>query len=92
MKGIFELRPALPRYHTTWDVSKVLDFFRKQPMPFALTLKDLTVKVIFLMALLSGQRCQTIHLLTTDNIILDGDKCTFHVADKVKQTRVGTHV
>ncbi len=28
MKGVFELRPALPRYQTTWDVKKVLDFFR----------------------------------------------------------------
>ncbi|CAB4002709.1 Hypothetical predicted protein, partial [Paramuricea clavata] len=92
MKGIFELRPALPRYQTTWDVSKVLDFFRKQSMPSALTLKDLTVKVTFLLSLLSGQRCQTIHVLTVDNMILMADKCTFHVREKVKQTRVGTHV
>ena len=56
MKGIFELRPALPRYQTTWDVHKVSDYFRKQPMLSVLTLKDLTVKVTFLMALLSRQR------------------------------------
>ena len=92
MKGVFELRPALPRYQTTWDVKKVLDFFRKQPMPSALILKDLTVKVTFLLALLSGQRCQTLHVLTIDNMILVADKCTFYVMEKVKQTRVGTHV
>ncbi len=91
MKGVFELRPALPRYQTTWDVKKVLDFFRKQPMPSALILKDLTVKVTFLIALLSGQRCQTLHVLTID-MILVADKCTFYVMEKVKQTRVGTHV
>jgi hypothetical protein len=92
MKGIFELPPTLHRYQTTWDVSKDLDFFRKQPMPSALTLKDLTVKVTFLLSLLSGQRCQTIHLLTVDNMIHVADKCTFHVREKVKQTRVGAHV
>jgi hypothetical protein len=92
MKGIFELRPALPRYQTTWDVGKVLDFFQTQPQPSALVLKDLTVKVTFLLALLSGQRCQTIHLLTIDNMVLGADKGTFYVMEKVKQTRVGTHV
>jgi hypothetical protein len=92
MKGIFELCPALPRYQTTWDVSKVLDFFQKQPMPSALTLKDLIVKVTFLLSLLSGQHCQIIQLLTIDNMILVADKCTFHVREKVKQMRVGTHV
>ena len=61
-------------------------------MPSVLTLKDLTVKVTFLTALLSGQRCQTIHLLTIDNMTLVPDKCTFHVMQKVKQTRVSTHV
>ena len=82
MKGIFELRPALPRYQTTWDVGKVLDFFRTQPQPSALVLKDLTVKVTFLLALLSGQRCQTIHLLTIDNMVLGADKCTFYVMER----------
>ena len=84
MKGIFELRPALPRYQTTWDVGKVLDFFRTQPQPSALVLKDLTVEVTFLLALLSGQRCQTIHLLTIDNMVLGADKGTFYVMEKVK--------
>jgi hypothetical protein len=84
MKGIFELRPALPRYQTTWDVGKVLDFFRTQPQPSALVLKGLTVKVTFLLALLSGQRCQTIHLLTIDNMVLGADKGTFYVMEKVK--------
>ena len=69
-----------------------LIFFRRQPMPSALSLKDLSVKVTFLIALLSRQRCQTIHLLTIDNMTLVADKYTFHVMEKIKQTRVGTHL
>ena len=45
-----------------------------------------------LIALLSRRGCETIHLLTTDNMILDGDKSTLHVADKMEQTCVETHV
>ena len=77
MKGIFELRPALPRYKSIWDVSRVFTHFRGQPLASQLSLKDLTVKLTLFLSLLSGQRSQTIKSLTTD---------------KIKQTSVGTHV
>jgi len=92
MKGIFELRPALPRYKSTWDLSTVLNYFRSGPVVDKLSLKDLTLKLCFLLSLLSGQRCQTIQLLRTDKMELSDEKCTFYVIDKVKQTREGTHV
>ena len=81
MKGVFKLRLALQRYQTTWDVKKVLDFSRKQPMPSVLILKDLTVKVTFSIALLSRQQCEMLHLLTIDNMILVADKCTFYIME-----------
>jgi hypothetical protein len=28
MKGVFEMRPAMPRYQITWDVSLVLCFWK----------------------------------------------------------------
>lgn len=46
----------------------------------------------FLLALLSGQRCQTIHLLRIDHMIVEENQYIFHIRDKVKQTRVGTHI
>ena len=39
MKDIFELRPALPRYQTTWDISKVLDFLSKAAYAFTVDFK-----------------------------------------------------
>ena len=92
MKGIFELRPALPRYKSIWDLSIVFNFFRKQPPASVLSLKDLTLKLTFLLCLLSGQRCQTIKYLTTENMELSTNKCVFKVTNKVKQTRLGTHI
>ena len=92
MKGIFELRPALPRYKSIWDLSIVFNVFRKQPPASVLSLKDLTLKLTFLLCLLSGQRCQTIKYLTTENMSLSTNKCGFKVTNKVKQTRLGTHI
>ena len=77
MKGIFELRPSFPRYKSIWDVNIVFNHLRNQPIVHELTLKDLTIQVTFLLLLLSGQRCQTIHLLNLDNMNLSIDKCEF---------------
>ena len=74
-----------------WDIGKAFSFFRQQANASRLTLKDLALKPAFLLALLSGQRCQTIHFLSIDNTLTD-EQCTFRIVDKVKLTRVGTHV
>lgn len=92
MKGVFELRPALPRYKSIWDLSIVFNYFRGRPSAPELSLKDLTLKLTFLLSLLSGQRCQTIKYLTTENMELTTNECVFKVMEKVKQTRVGTHI
>ena len=92
MKGIFELRPALPRYNSIWDVGVVFSYFRGRPSASELKLKELTLKLAFLLSLLSGQRCQTIKYLTLENMELSSTKCVFKITDKIKQTRVGTLV
>lgn len=45
----------------------------------------------FLLALLSGQRCQTISKLSLDNMTIDESKITFVVTEKLKHTRPGAH-
>ena len=92
MKGIFELRPSLPRYPTVWNVSTVFNYVRTQPDIADLSLKELSVRLVFLLLLLSGQRCQTVHYFTIDNMELSDTKCVFKVIDKVKQTRKGYHI
>ena len=93
MKGIYELHPSLPRYTATWDLSSVLNYFRKGASVSALSLKELTLQLTFLLTLLSGQRCQTVKLFSINNMKLSDIKCTFVViTEKVKQSRVGTHL
>lgn len=92
MKGTFELRPSMPRYTSTWDLGLVLNWFRKGVPVASLSLKELTLKLTFLLLLLSGQRCQTVSLFSVDKMDLSDTSCIFAVTDKVKQTREGYHI
>ena len=92
MKGIFERRPSFPKHSHIWDIKVVLDYFRNQTLPSELSLTDLSQKLAFLLCLLSGQRCQTIQLLSIDSVQISDEEYIFHVTQKVKQTRVGFHI
>ncbi len=59
LKGVFEDKPSLPRYSKTWDLNVVLCYLRTLPEYDRISLKDLTCKLVLLIAVLSGQRCQT---------------------------------
>ena len=57
VKAAFQSRPPLPRYQTTWDVSKVLDLLKIWSPVQKLSLKLLTLKLVMLCMLVTGQRC-----------------------------------
>lgn len=65
MKGNFNLRPPSTRYTETWDVQPVLSLLRSMYPLHILTLKDLSLKLVTLMALTQAARVQTLHLLCT---------------------------
>ena len=77
LKGVFESRPSLPRYKDIWDVSVVLDYLKALPPLEELSLKDITHKTVLLVALLSGQRCQTVHALTVSGMRITNDTVNF---------------
>ena len=92
MKGIFESRPSLPRYHETWDVTIVLKHLAGLGPPESLSFKNLTLKVVMLMALLSGQRRQTLHSFNLDTMKLSSDKCVFVIQSLLKTSKPGKHL
>lgn len=65
MKGVFNLRPPCSRYAEIWDVDKVLRYLQKLSPVRHLNLKDLTLKLTMLLALVNAARVQTVHLLST---------------------------
>lgn len=91
LKGIFELRTPSPRYTTIWDVSIVLNYLRSLHPTSSLTLKQLTHKLVMLIALLSAQRLQTLQLLDVNNLHLDGKEAVFFLPNKLKQSRPGSN-
>ncbi|WAR08315.1 LOW QUALITY PROTEIN: POL-like protein [Mya arenaria] len=92
MRGAFNMRPALPRYVNTWDVSVVIRYLKQQSPTEKLSFKPLTMKLVMLMALLSGQRAQSLQMLDIKNMGHAGDTVTFVINQLIKQTRPGFHV
>ena len=87
MKGVFKLRPALPRYNHTWDLSPVLQKMKTIDNESA-TLKDISFKCVTLIALTSSQRSQTIAAIKTDNLLFShGDKVVIKFDVVLKTTR-----
>ncbi len=91
MRGVFVKRPALPRYKEIWDVSIVLRHIEKWHPLKDLDLKCLTLKTVMLMALTSGQRCQTINALNISNMQLTENRCRFEIKELLKTTRPNSH-
>ena len=59
LKGVFQARPALPKYSFTWDAGKVIKHLSKVDIS---KLKDLTLKLATLLALLCEQRAREYYL------------------------------
>ena len=87
-KYFYRIRPLRPKYSTFWPVSKVLDYLKPLHPPESLSLKDLTLKTLSLIALSSSDRGQTIHLADTEKMVLEDDgSVNFLINDRIKTTR-----
>ena len=87
MAGLFNIKPALPRYETTWDPQQVLAYLKDFPDVHDITLKLLTQKLVIIMALVSAQRTQTLQLLSLDSMNVQPEHISFTITSCLKQTR-----
>lgn len=87
MKGVFNLRPPLPRYAATWDVQPVLRRLQSMHPLHTLSLKDLSLKLVMLMALTQAARVQTLHLLTIKGVCIEQDFFMVPLSGNIKQCR-----
>jgi site-specific recombinase XerD len=88
MKGVFNERPALPRYNTTWDVNIVLNHLKTVQNT---TLLQLSCKFCMLFLLLTAQRCQNLHLIELSDVNIISDKVTIYPNHLLKQSKPGHH-
>ena len=66
-KYFWKQRPALPRYLVSWDVGKLLALLKSWHPLQALTLEQLTLKTVALIALTSSDRAQTLESIDIEH-------------------------
>ena len=88
-KGISKERPSRPKYDYTWNPKDVLDYFSTKPHNEKLELKDLSYKLVTLLALVTGHRIQILSLIKITNILISDSKIEIMIPDPIKTSRKG---
>ena len=88
-RGVCNLRTPAPKYRYIWDVSVVLESFRHLPENNLLSLKLLSLKLVMLVALVSGQRVKTLSLLDLSFTYSVYDSIVFVILDMTKMSQPG---
>jgi len=86
-KFFYIKRPLLSRYVIYWPVAQVLNFLAEWHPIADLTLKQLTLKTVALIALASSDRGQTLHLMNIEHTALTDRGITFIIFDRLKHSR-----
>lgn len=88
MKGVFKLRPSLPKYNLTWNPSIVLNYLSHQWPNEGLNLETLSKKTLTLLALCCAHRVQTFSLIRLSNINMQSDsEIIIKIPDLIKTSR-----
>ena len=87
MKGVYNLRPTLPRYTAIWDINTILQYYKGMPDNINLSFEQITRKTVMLLLILSFQRKQTIKSIHRKNVLFLGDKLVLLPNLVLKHTR-----
>ncbi|KAJ8910973.1 hypothetical protein NQ315_003666 [Exocentrus adspersus] len=82
-RGVYMLRPSLPKYQHTWDPGVVLNCL-KQLKNSEISLELLTQKTVTLLALATGQRLQTLTLIEIPFICRSDTKIETAIPKRIK--------
>jgi len=91
IKGVYRLKPQLPRYTEIYDPDIILNYVERLPNNEQLMFEPLVKKLATLIMLLSGQRGQAMPLLRIDCMSRSKDTYTFFIPEPLKQTKPGHH-
>lgn len=90
-KGVFRLRPPLPKYNVTWDTNCVLEHLNSWYPNVNLSLDQLSRKTITLLALTSAHRIQTLSKINIKNIEAQTSQISIKIPDLIKTSRPGSY-
>ncbi|XP_074629667.1 uncharacterized protein LOC141887289 [Acropora palmata] len=91
IKGVFQEKPPTPKFSEIWPVDQVLQALEQANPLEELHLRDLTFKLTMLVALVMGQRCQTLSYLdiSDEHMKKFPTYFSFALTGHVKQNRPG---
>ena len=92
IKGVFHVRPPLPRYTQTWNVQSVLDYLRSLGDNKTLSLKHLSWKVAMLLALTRPSRSADLSQLDLSRRVYKPDGVCFYPTSLAKQSRQSSKI
>ena len=87
MAGVAQLLPRMPRYSMIWDHNVVIDCIRSWAPAKELSKLKLSMKVLMLLLLITGQRVQTMQFLHLDDMHITNSTCTFIITENLKHSR-----
>ena len=92
LKGVFHLKPPMPRYSSFWDVGTVINYLKSLGANEGLTLRQLTLKTVMLLALTRPSRSADLSQLDIHWRSHQCDAVTFRPAHLAKQNRSSKHI
>lgn len=88
LKGVSRLRPPKSKYSCTWDPKIVLDYIQNH-LVNDLTLRQLSMKLVALLLLCSGQRVQTISMIKVKEISFSSLDVQIRISARLKTSKPG---
>ena len=92
LKGVLNLRPAVPRYFTTWNVSVVLKYRKSLQALNQSDLKRLSYRLAILLCITTGQWDQTLFYASINLILFKAGKLINFIPKLLKQPRPAHHL
>lgn len=86
-KYFYREKPQKAKYLTYWPVTTLLKFLSSLHPASKLTLKQLTLKTLALIALTCSDRGQTLHLMDLNKMAYTDEGIDFVIFDRLKTTR-----
>ena len=86
MSGAFDRKPTFPRYVETWNPQIALSHLKDYHDIKEMSLKQLTLKLTMILALVTAQRTQTLKLLSINDMQTKAGEYVFQITSILKQT------
>ena len=83
-KGVAKVKLQKPKYTMTWDPAPVLNYLKTLHPNKDIALERLTKKLATLLALITGQRVQTLSKIDLQNIVITEERVQIFISERIK--------